>query len=503
MPQNLSVTIDIGTTGCRVELFDGQGQSLERQTAEYPLEVRHAGWAEQDPERIYTSLMGCLSKISLPAVSHVVFSSVFHSFIPLDRLGQPLTPMWTWADTRSVKQAERLKHDLPQTYARTACPTHPMYFPARILWLKENEPGIFNQVYRFVGIKEYVLQRWTGILAVDRSIASGTGLYNFAEAAWDREILAYLGLPPEALSPIRDTEHMLEIGASSPVAKLGLPVGCQVMLGAGDGVFANLGSGGVRQGQVTATIGTSGALRILVPEPKLDKHGRTWCYNLSRDWWVAGGAINNGGLVYRWVRDQFMAAEAKEAEALNVDPYELINAKVLEVPPGADGLLFLPYLAGERSPHWNADAKGVILGLDLRHTRYHLARAALEGVALRMLSVFEVLNELSGPLDEIRFSGGAILSPVWRQTLADVFQRTIYIPNHLGTAFGAWIFLQHVLGKLDSLLEVERFLAEPVRCEPRREYAEIYRELYAVYNETYDQLQKQFTRLAALQRELD
>ncbi len=502
MTKKLSVSIDIGTTGCRVELFDTNGTGLERQTAEYPLEVPHSGWAEQDPERIYTSLMGCLRKLSLENVGYVVLSSVFHSFIPIDREKQPLGLMWTWADTRSTDQAARLKLEMPGAYARTGCPTHPMYYPARILWLKEKQPEVFARVYRFVGIKEYILERWTGAFLVDRSIASGTGLYNFVDATWDQDLLHYLGLSPEVLSPVMDTEHMLEIPSRSPVAKLGLQVGCKVMLGAGDGVFANLGAGGVRKGQVTATIGTSGALRILVPEPKIDAFERTWCYNLSRDWWVAGGAINNGGLVYRWVRDQFMSVEAEEAEALGLEHYEMVNRRVLEVAPGANGLIFLPYLTGERSPRWNADARGVILGLGLQHSRHHIARAAIEGVAFRMFSVFEVLAEIGGPLDEIRFSGGALSSLMWQQTMADVFQRTIFVPKHQGTTFGAWIFLQHVLGNLSSLLEAEQFMEPPVRCEPRREYAKLYHELYSIYNETYDQLQKQFSRLAKLQRGL-
>ncbi|MHB1653985.1 MAG: FGGY family carbohydrate kinase, partial [Desulfitobacteriaceae bacterium] len=290
MSAKYSVAIDIGTTGCRTELFNSTGQLIAKESAEYALRVLHSGWAEQDPLEIYSSVMGCLRRMPLENVSALVLSSVFHSFIPLDAGGSPLGRMWTWADTRAVEQANRIKAALPGLYERTACPYHPMYLPAKIAWFKENHPNDYRQTRHIVSIKEFVLFRWLKRFTVDRSIASGSGLYNFKTQSWDKELLDYLELDETLLSEIVDTDYQMVVDTPSPLLEAGVKPGTVLVIGAGDGVLSSLGTGAVRQGQLTAMIGTSGAVRLLSPVPKTDFRGRTWCYNLSKDWWVLGGA---------------------------------------------------------------------------------------------------------------------------------------------------------------------------------------------------------------------
>ncbi|MDI6812031.1 MAG: gluconokinase [Desulfitobacteriaceae bacterium] len=498
----LSIAIDIGTTGCRTELFDAAGKIIAKESVEYTLHVPQSGWAEQDPEEIYAAVMECLRRLPTDGVDALVMSSVFHSFIPLNRAGQPLTKMWIWADNRAVEYANRIKKALPGLYERTACPCHPMYLPAKIAWFKDNRHQAYRETRHIASIKEYVLFRWFKRYVVDKSIASGSGLYNFKTLSWDQELLRFLELDPSILSEVVDTDYQFTVTEASPLREVGIKQGLPLVIGAGDGVLSSLGTGAVRKGQLTAMIGTSGAVRILSPLPKTDIKGRTWCYNLSKDWWVLGGAINNGGLAYRWVRDNLMGMDVAEAP-VSSESYERINEKAWEIPPGAEGVIFLPYLTGERSPYWNANARGVLFGLGLNHSRYHIARATVEGVVFRMYSVFQALEDLGGPVAEVRLTGGVAGSRLWVQTVADVFQREVLLPENHGSGLGAWILLQHAQGKLKSLLDAEHLAGVMEKHQPRAEYAGLYQELYDLYNRIYEKLQGEFFQIARLQRTMN
>lgn len=500
--KGLSLAIEIGTTSCRAELYNQAGDCLTKASAQCTIQVPRSGWVEQDPEEIYAAVMNCLRQISSSEAETIILSSVFHSFIPLDAKATPLGLMWTWADTRAVEQANLIKSALPGLYERTACPYHPMYLSAKIAWFKEHQTGKYSQTRHFVGIKEYVLFRWFGRFLVDRSLASGTGLYNFKSGDWDSALLNYLGISPEYLSEIVDTDYKLTVNSPSPLTEVGIKKGTILVIGAGDGVLSSLGTGAVSKGKLTASIGTSGAIRVCSPIVRTDYRGRAWCYNLNKDLWVIGGAINNGGLAYRWVRDNFMEREAEEAREKGLDDYELINQQAMKIPPGSDGLIFLPYLAGERSPYWNANARGVLIGLGLNHTRYHIARATVEGVVFRMYSVFQVLKDLAGPIEEVRLTGAVTSSSLWVQTVADVFQREVLLSQRHGSLFGAWILFQYSLGRLDSLLEAEYLAGKMESFRPRTELASLYGELFELYSRVYEKLQGEFLQISHIQQRL-
>ena len=501
MKSKYSVTIDIGTTGCLIELFNSSGESLDKRSAKYALRTRHAGWAEQNPEEIYAAIMGCLHQLPTNKVDALILSSAYHSFIPLDNSGIPMNPLLTWYDNRSVDEASLIKAELPGLYERTACPAHPMYLPAKILWFKQNFSD-YAKIRRFVSIKEYVMYRWFGRFLVDRSIASGSGLYNYIDDTWDKDLLAYLGVDEEQLSQIVDTNYSIVIEPESPLTEVGVRTGAVCVIGAGDGVLSSLGVGAVQKGQLTAMIGESGAVRIMSSVPKVDARARTWCYYLSKDWWVLGGAINNGGIAYRWIRDKFMQEEVKLAKENGWDSYEVINQRVMEIPPGAEGLICLPYLTGERSPRWNANVRGVFLGLGLHHTRYHMARATIEGVAFRMYSVFLALQELGGQVNEVFLTGGVSRSPLWVQTFADVFQREVLLSRGKASSYGAWILLQYAQGHIKSLAEANQLAGNMEKYQPRPELAPLYAELYDIYNRVYDNLQGELLQISNLQRRL-
>lgn len=503
------IGVDIGTTGCRTVLYTAAGIELASYNAEYPMRTPRAAWAEQDPEEIYQALIRLIRTVAEQAkenswdIAGMCFSSVFHSFIPVDEQGTALSPMIIWADSRSQGYSEKLKVecDAAKTYTRTGCPVHPMYYPAKILWFRYERPQIFSRIAKFISIKEYIVYRLTGKFIIDRSIASGTGLYNLHNLEWDQELLQMLGITEHHLSHVLPTTHVERLLQSEAAAAMGISIATPLVLGAGDGVLANIGSGAVNPGQVTASIGTSGAVRMISDLPRVDKHGRTWCYNLTDQYWVLGGAINNGGIAFRWARDKFASTEQHVADKLGLDAYELLSRYAEKKPAGSDGLIMLPFFSGERAPYWNADARGVLFGLNLNHGKRHLIRATLEGIVYRMYSIFSALKEVAGEVSEVRVSGSFVRSDLWVQIMADVFGTVITVPDQAeGSAFGAAVFGLFALGILNDFKDVTQFITIKKQYYPIEENHLRYKQLYAIYERIYWNLQKEFAEIAEIQR---
>lgn len=502
------IGVDIGTTGCRLALFERDGTPAGGFSAEYPLYTPQAAWAEQEPEAIYQAVARLLRDAAAQARARrspllgICFSSVWHSLVPVDAAGNALSRMLIWADARSQPYCEQLKreHDAGAIYARTGCPLHPMYYLPRLLWFREQRPDVFARTAKFISIKEYVLFRLTGTFIVDRSIASGSGIYNFRACEWDPELLVLAGISVDRLSPVAPTTATAAL-LPAAVATLGLDAAVPLVLGAGDGALANIGSGAVRPGQITASIGTSGAVRAIVDAPRVDVRGRTWCYNLTDEYWVIGGAINNGGIAFRWARDKFAASEREVAAKLGLDAYELLSRYAAQKPAGSDGLIMLPFLAGERAPYWNADARGVLFGLNLNHGKRHLIRATLEGIVYRMFSIFSALQEVAGAATDVRAGGSFIRSGLWLQIMADVFGTVISVPEAAeGTAFGAAILGLYALGIISDFRDPASAIVIRKRYCPDAENKRRYRQLYAIYERIYWNLQAEFTAIARLQR---
>jgi len=504
---------DIGTTGCRVSIYDTQGGLAASASAEYALQVPQVGWAEQDPEVIYSSFLTTAAE-ALKAFPHplteiraLTFSTVFHSIFPVDQEGQPLHPMLIFADTRAQACLPEIRQalDTDALYSRTACPLHPMYPFAKLLWFKRERPEIFAAAHKFVSIKEFILHRLTGKFVVDRSIASGTGVFDSQSLKWDTVALKFLGMPESKFSEIQSTTYVFSDWASDV---LKLPRTVKLVTGAGDGVLSTLGAGATGPGQYTAMIGTSGAVRLCTDKPRTDKVTKNWCYNLTDDIWVVGGAINNGGLAFRWARDKFAANEQFVAKKLNLDAYDVLARYAEQKPAGSDGLIFLPFLSGERSPHWNANARGVLFGLNLNHGKRHLIRATLEGVLYSMYSMFASLKNLvpdeTNAKVEIRASGSFTRSHFWVQMMADVFGHPITLPGDPeGSAFGAAGLGMLATGYVKTAGDIRNLVGKPRQVfTPNLENHEIYKKLYRIYERVYRSLVADFDEISALQTEL-
>ncbi|MDU4959176.1 MAG: gluconokinase [Sporomusaceae bacterium] len=510
MDAAVMIGVDIGTSGCRAVAFSSDGVAAGcGYAAEYPLYTPRTDWAEQDPELIWQATAGLIRSVAGQVRSGggrllgICFSSVWHSFVPVDAAGAALAPMLIWGDSRSQRYSEQLRReqDAAAIYARTGCPVHPMYYLPRLLWFRRERPELFARTAKFISIKEYVLYRLTGEYIVDRSIASGSGMYNLYLRDWDPALLALAGISASQLSAVASTTQTVPLLPAAAV-RLGLDAATPLVLGAGDGALANIGSGAVRPGQITASIGTSGAVRTIVDAPRTDPRGRTWCYNLTDAHWVIGGAINNGGIAFRWARDKFAASEQQVAAKLEIDAYELLSRYAEQKPAGSDGLIMLPFFSGERAPYWNADARGVLFGLNLNHGKRHLIRATMEGIVYRMFSIFTALQEVAGPADEVRVSGSFVRSGLWLQIMADMFGTAIAVPEEAeGTAFGAAILGLYALGIIDSFDRIAAGIHIRKQYLPDAGNQRRYRQLYEIYERIYWKLQPEFAEIARLQRD--
>lgn len=500
------IGLDIGTTGTRAIVFDEVGRVYASASSNYPLLVPHPSYGEQEPEAIVRAVVCALKDAVRLAglkpndVTAVGVSAVMHSMIALDRDDQPLTNAWTWVDTRAAAQAAWLKreYDAAAYYARSGCPVHAMYTPAKVSFVRETMPDVFARASRFVTIKEYVLGRLFGTRVVDFGIASGSGCLDMRTKDWDAEALAMAGIDRDRLSELVEPTTLIRGLKPEFAREIGLGTDVPVAVGSSDGTLSSLGSGAVAPGQMTAMIGTSGAVRAIADHPVVDPRARTWCYYLADNRWVPGAAINNGGIVYRWLRDDLLKIREADREAA----YAALDEEAALVSPGSNGLIFLPFLAGERAPFWNADARGTLIGLSLGHKQAHMARATLEGVAYRMFSIFDALRELAGAPHEVRAAGGFTKSPLWLQIVADVFGVPLRVPAVAeASAFGAAYLALMGLGyyrSIDEMLPLVRIQAETA---PDLRRHERYTRLFDIYMRLYWHLQEQFTEIASLQRE--
>ncbi|WP_339278591.1 gluconokinase [Paenibacillus sp. FSL W8-1187] len=507
----LVAAIDLGTTSAKAVLMNASGGRLSVEAAAdcgYPLLAAEPGWAEQDPDQIREAAEQALRQ-ALQALAGrplqvlaLSFSSAMHSLIALDGQGRALTPCITWADQRAAEQARRLREDeaLQGLRSRIGVPVHAMLPLCKLVWMREQRPQLHREAACFVGIREYVMRGWTGRpCRVDPSIAGGTGLYDLQGRRWDAEALELAGIGADRLPELAPAAWIDRQGLSEEAAeRLGLPAGTPLVLGGADGVLANLGAGAVQDGIASVTVGTSGAVRAAVSRPAADAEGRLFCYELGEGRWIAGGPVNSGGVVFRWVRDKLFPGIAEEAERKGMDPYSYLVELAMQTPPGADGLLCLPHLAGERAPHWNEDARGVFVGLSLEHDRRHLIRAALEGILYGLRSVLEALRETAGPLREIRASGGLLRSAPLRQMLADMTGLPVLLMDTAeASSVGAGRIALEALGRGgEAAPEV------PItdRREPDPDAGLTYDRLYGIYRPVFGRLAGTFRELADIQR---
>jgi gluconokinase len=503
------IGVDIGTTSTKAVLFSADGSVVSSHGVEYPLSSPTPETAEQNPEEIFQAVIQTInqnmkdSKIDPGDILCVSFSSAMHSVIAVDPQGKPLTNCITWADNRSSKWTEKIKEEMNghNIYLRTGTPIHPMSPLSKLTWLKNDQPELFSKAYKFISIKEYVFLKLFGEYVIDYSIASATGLFNLKSLAWDEEALKIAGVDEEKLSKPVPTTHYLSNMKETYASEMNLFRSTPFVVGASDGVLSNLGVNAIDPGVVAVTIGTSGAIRTVTDQPVTDPKGRIFCYALTENHWVIGGPVNNGGMIFRWVRDQLAASEVETAKRLGKDPYEVLTEIAARVNPGSDGLIFHPYLAGERAPLWDANARGSFFGLGLHHKREHLIRSVLEGVILNLYTVLLALEELIGEPKKIQATGGFARSELWRQMMADIFNQEVHVPESFeSSCLGAAIIGLYSLGEIDSLNVVSEMIGATHYHKPLEENVEVYKDLTPIFIRQSRLQKEEYADIAAFQR---
>ena len=507
MTQPCVLGLDVGTSGARAVLYALDGKPLSESHHNYPLETPRPGMAEQDPEKVWTAIARASTEAvqkapSGIAVEAIGVSTIFHTLLATDARGKPVTRSITWADNRARRQVEQLRQEIDATalYRRTGCPLHPMYLPGKIRWLREEAFDQFSRVACFGSIKDEVLARLTGRRVVDRSVASASGLYNLSQSAWDNAILDSIGVTADRLPSVVEPTDRVGGLSSAAARALGLPNGTPVIAGAGDGVLSSLGSGAIAPGQMTVMIGTSGATRLAASRPILDDHGRTWCYYLAKGCWIVGAAINNGGLACHWVRENLLPGTTSSPDEFD---FATLEAQAQQARVGSGGVIFLPFLTGERSPFWNASARGLIVGLAAHHGPSHVARSVFEGVSFRMRSIVEALDQTAGPTHEYRAAGGFTRSSFWLQLLCDVIGQAMRLPTvDEASAFGAAGLAMLGIGAATSLADITNLVEVKPGPTPNLDNHAVYDRIYQLYLDVYWANQKSFEAIAALQDDL-
>lgn len=504
------IGVDLGTTSTKAVLFDDRNQVVASANKGYKLYRDAPDMAEEDLDEIFEALIDALSEVVRAAklqgddkIAAVSFSSAMHSLIAFDQDWQPLTRVITWADTRAVKYTEELKATGlgQEIYSQTGTPIHPMAPLSKLLWLRAEHADIFNQAAHYMGIKEYLFHRLFGTNKMDISLASGTGLFNIFKLDWDEQALAVTGITKAQLpTPVEPYEYETTMSPEY-AAVIGIPADTPFVYGAGDGPLSNLGVNAVKPGVAAITIGTSGAIRVVSDQPVIDPKGRTFTYALDKDHWVVGGPVNNGGDVFRWARDNMFDAEKSTAALLGFDAYDLMTQIAARVPAGSDGLIFHPYLGGERAPIWDANARGSFFGLNHGHTRAHMLRSVLEGITFNVYMVSLALEEVVGDLKAIQATGGFARSPLWRQMFADIFEQPVTVPEAFESgSLAAVIVAQKALGYIDDLYDIEQYVGASNTYQPMPENFEAYRELAPIFIRLSRQLQTEYDSIATYQR---
>jgi xylulokinase len=499
------LAIDLGTTSCKTILLDEDGNVVCRAAREHPLSIPQTGWAEQQPERWWQaateSIRDMGTRCDLGSVRAIGLSGQMHGLVLLDDKAAVLRPAILWNDQRSAPQCE-------EVYAAAGGPEGllsytnnsmlPGYTGGKILWVREHEPDLYRRVNRILMPKDYLRYRLCGEFATDFSDASGTGLFDVCKRRWSSELLHRLELPlhilPLACPALEIAGELTAIAA----AELGLPKGVPVVAGGGDAVVITVGSGAVTPDTALVVIGTGGNVTVSVPKVSPNPEGKlqSFCHVLP-DHWVSFGAPLTAGSCLKWFRDVLGGMERTVSNGLGTNPYELLSRQAASSRAGAGGLLFLPYLQGERCPVPDTRLRGAFIGLSLDTNKADLIRSIMEGVTFSLRDVFKLILESGIHPRSVIAAGGGAASPVWRQILADVFNREVTTLEHSedAGALGAAILAGVAIGIWPSATQAAARIRRMNTTTPNQSNVPLYERLFFLYRQqrvlmksTFDEL---------------
>ncbi|MFL5773955.1 MAG: gluconokinase [Flavisolibacter sp.] len=502
------ITIEIGTGAIRVTAFDMNGNLIGSAKGSYPTFHVRPDFSEQDPEQIFITMLYILKNFlneKIHSKKHQVvsicFNSAMHSVLPIDKNGVPLGNALVWSDNRAKKEAhELITSDLGKSlYKTTGTPIHAMSPLNKITWLKNNDKDRFTGTKKFLSIKTYIIQQLTGEYVVDYSVASATGMLNIYSLQWEDNALKYAGINKEKLADIVPIFYSPKKLKNEYQTSLGLPDKVKIIVGSSDGCMATLGAGVWGDGKATITIEESGAVRVVGKEVLQDEKQRLFNYVLTEGNYVSGGPTNNAGSAFEWYAKQF--GDFKKAFDLEDCMENLIN-DAIKVPAGSDGLIFLPYLQGERAPIWNANARGVYFGLNIKHEKQHFIRATIEGIMYAFYSIGKTLEEHRS-FKSLSANGTFASYPFWTQIMADVFNKPVHIKQNSGpdsVATGGFLVSATELGMYKNLEEAAQKIKLLDGFQPQQHNHKIYQDYFTIFERLGTKLLDEFEAIADLQQ---
>jgi len=506
--------IDIGTSGTKTVLFDEMGNTVASALEEYPLYQPHIGWAEQEPEDWWNATVQSIkhvmgkSDIDPADIKGIGLSGQMHGMVLLDKEGKVLRPSIIWCDQRTQEEC----HQITEIIGRerlieiTANPALTGFTASKVMWVKNHQPEIFEKIYKILLPKDYIRYRLTGEFATEVSDASGMQFLDVPRRAWSREVLDKLGIDYSWMPAVYESQEVSGKVAQQAAQITGLLPGTPVVGGGGDQAAGAVGNGIVKPGVISSTIGTSGVVFAYMDKVKIDSKGRvhTFCHAVPNTWHVMG-VTQGAGLSLQWMRNNFGGAEREIAKFMDVDPYMLMDAEAEKAVPGCQGLIYLPYLMGERTPHLDPYAKGVFFGLSAKHSRNEMIRAVMEGVAYSLRDCLEIIKEMGVKISEVRASGGGGKSRLWRQIQADVFNNSITTINSSeGPALGVALLAGVGTGVYSSVAEACEIAIKAVSTQqPVEDNTKVYDRYYEVYKQLYYALKDSYLKVAEIERDLN
>jgi len=502
--------LDLGTTGAKAVVIDETGKVVSRATEEYPLIVPRLGWSEQDAGDWWKASANAIRRALASAevdpgeVEGIGLTGQMHGLVLLDAVGKVLRNPILWNDQRTAEQCAWITEKLGgerETIRLTCNPVLAGFTAPKLIWVRQNEPSIYSRARKMLLPKDFVRFKLTGTYATEVSDASGTSLFDVRKRKWSEEVLERLDIPFAMVPDVHESTATTGEVCRGASDETGLRVGTPVVGGGGDQAAGALGNGIVRPGVISATIGTSGVVFAHTDEVKVDPEGRlhTFCHAVPGKWHVMGVMLSAGGSM-RWFRDKLGSQEVQAAKARSIDPYDLLTSEASKLPPGSEGLLFLPYLSGERTPHKDPDARGVFFGLSLRTGKGHLVRAIMEGVAFGMRDSLEIMKSLGISIAQVRASGGGARSELWCQIQSDVYGVELHrMEAEEGPAFGSALIAGVGVGTYRSVEEAcDKAVRTSGLVEPKPENVELYNRHYQMYTKLYQSLRLNFRELAKL-----
>ncbi len=506
----VTLGIDIGTSGTKTLAIDETGKILASASSSYPCSHPRPGWSEQDPDLWWAATVATIRDVLASAelkpaeVTGVGLSGQMHGSVFLDADGHVIRPALLWNDQRTSAQCAEIEEKAGGREALIRMVRNPAltgFTAPKILWVRENEPKSWEKVRQVLLPKDYIRYRLSGTYATEVSDASGTLLLDVANRRWSRELLDKLDLDPSLLPECFESPHTSSVVSSIGSEATGLAVGTPIVGGGGDQQAGAVGNGIVRPGVVSATMGTSGVIFAHTAESGFDPLGRLqrFCHAVPGESCAFGVVLAAGGS-FQWLRNELGDLEIEAAKARHTDPYNLLTDEAALAGPGCEGLVFLPYLTGERTPHFDPFARGGWVGLTVRHGREHLIRSVLEGATFAMRDCLELVREMGVDLSQIRLSGGGARNPLWKQIQADIYgQDVVTINASEGPAFGVALLAQVGTGGFSTVAEACDATIQVVETTAMvPESKAIYDRLYPIYRQVYQDLKGTFRKMAEL-----